>query len=104
MVAASGIRTLSKVRFDNRNVLVVALPLAIALLPTVAPGIYGAFPTWFTLVFDSGISAGAVAAILLNLLLGSHGLRERYGDDPEAGSYDAVRSTAPVATVGDGHA
>jgi len=97
MVAASGIRTLSKVRFDNRNVLVVALPLGIALLPTVAPSIYAAFPTWFTLVFDSGISAGAVAAILLNLLLGSRSVRERYGDDPAVGSYDAVRSTAPIA-------
>ncbi|SDQ12124.1 nucleobase:cation symporter-2, NCS2 family [Curtobacterium sp. UNCCL20] len=97
MVAASGIRTLSKVRFDNRNVLVVALPLGIALLPTVAPSIYAAFPTWFTLVFDSGISAGAVAAILLNLLLGSRSVAARYGEDPAVGSYDGVRSTAPIA-------
>ncbi|MDP9736057.1 solute carrier family 23 protein [Curtobacterium sp. 260] len=43
----------------------------------------------------------AIAAVLLNLLLGSRGLRERYGADPAVGSYDAVRSTAPVATVGD---
>lgn len=99
MVAASGIRTLAKVRFDNRNVLVVALSVGIALLPTVAPEIYGRFPDAFTLVFESGISAGAIAAILLNLLLNSRSAKEKYGPDPVVGSYDGVRSTAAIALV-----
>ncbi|PWD51704.1 purine permease [Serinibacter arcticus] len=71
MVAASGIRTLTRVHFTNKNILVVAISVGVALLPTVAPTIYHQFPTWFTLIFDSGISAGAITAILLNLLLGS---------------------------------
>ncbi|WP_324012936.1 nucleobase:cation symporter-2 family protein [Microbacterium sp. JZ37] len=99
MVAASGIRTLAKVRFDNRNVLVVAVSVGIALLPTVAPEIYARFPDAFTLIFDSGISAGAIAAILLNLLLNSRSAKERYGADPVVGSYDGVRSTAAIALV-----
>ncbi|GAA4770412.1 nucleobase:cation symporter-2 family protein [Microbacterium gilvum] len=99
MVAASGIRTLAKVRFDNRNVLVVALSVGIALLPTVTPDIYARFPDWFTLIFDSGISAGAIAAILLNLLLNSRSAKARYGEDPAVGSYDGVRSTAAIALI-----
>ena len=76
MVAASGIRTLTKVKFNNKNVLIVAISVGVALLPTVAPTIYDQFPQWFTLIFDSGISAGAITAILLNLLLNTEQMRE----------------------------
>ncbi len=99
MVAASGIRTLVKVRFDNRNVLVVALSVGVAMLPTVSPEIYSAFPDWFTLIFDSGISAGAITAILLNLLLGGAAARRRFGADPAVSSHDGMRSPAAIALV-----
>ncbi|MPV35795.1 nucleobase:cation symporter-2 family protein [Georgenia subflava] len=69
MVVAAGVRTLTRVHFTNTNVLVVAISVGIALLPTVSTGIYAEFPDWFQLIFHSGISAGAIAAILLNLLL-----------------------------------
>ncbi|NHI16120.1 nucleobase:cation symporter-2 family protein [Microbacterium excoecariae] len=97
MVAASGIRTLTKVRFDNRNILIVALSVGIALLPTVSPNIYHQMPTWFQLIFDSGISAGAISAILLNLLLG--GASSRYGKDPALPTYDGLRGPAAAALV-----
>ncbi|WP_084502488.1 nucleobase:cation symporter-2 family protein [Microbacterium indicum] len=99
MVAASGIRTLSKVKFDNRNILVVALSVGIALLPTVSPDIYAQMPDWFQLIFDSGISAGAIAAILLNLLLGGAGAKKRFGKDPAVPTYDGMRGPAPAALV-----
>jgi NCS2 family nucleobase:cation symporter-2 len=70
MVAAAGIRTLTTVRFDSRSVLIVAIPIGVALLPTVQPTLYDAFPRWFTEIFSSGISAGALTAIVLNLLFG----------------------------------
>lgn len=97
MVAASGIRTLTKVRFTNRNVLVVALSVGIALLPTVAPTIYDRFPDWFQLIFDSGISAGAIAAILLNLLLGGAPRSAMPSGESALGGYDAVRGPAAAA-------
>ncbi|MFI6427937.1 nucleobase:cation symporter-2 family protein [Promicromonospora sp. NPDC050880] len=75
MVAASGIRSLAKVTFTSRNILVVALSLGVALLPTVRPEIYANLPEWFRLIFDSGISAGAISAILLNLLLNGDQVR-----------------------------
>ncbi len=99
MVAASGIRTLAKVKFNNKNVLIVALSVGIALLPTVTPTIYDEFPGWFQLIFDSGISAGAIVAILLNLLLNTSELRAEFAGEPSLGGYDAVRGPAAAALV-----
>ncbi|PFG38323.1 NCS2 family nucleobase:cation symporter-2 [Georgenia soli] len=89
MVVASGVRTLARVHFTNTNILVVAISVGVALMPTVRPDIYAAFPDWFQLIFDSGISAGALTAILLNLLLNP---AQRAVDDAEA-VQDARRIT-----------
>ncbi|MGD6747203.1 nucleobase:cation symporter-2 family protein [Streptomyces sp. BH106] len=68
-VAASGLRTLSKVDFEgNSNLTVVAVSVAVGLLPVGVPTIYEHFPNWFQTVMDSGISAGCLTAIALNLL------------------------------------
>lgn len=101
MVAASGIRTLAKVHFNNKNVLIVAISVGVALLPTVTPDIYEQFPTWFQLIFDSGISAGAIVAILLNLLLNSRDMRQKEAALPDAhiSAHDAVRGPAAAALV-----
>ncbi|MGV9714241.1 nucleobase:cation symporter-2 family protein [Gordonia sp. NPDC003424] len=85
MVAASGVRTLSKVKFNNTNVLVVAISVGVAMLTesklyftdrslgdspvNVSLDLYHQFPDWFQTIFHSGISAGALTAIVLNLLL-----------------------------------
>jgi NCS2 family nucleobase:cation symporter-2 len=96
MVAASGVRTLSTVRFNNKNILVVAIALGVAMIPVVRDSFYNDFPNWFKTVFHSGISAGAIVAILLNLLLNSDKVRAKAeadaGADPHGGAgYDAVR-------------
>ena len=44
MVAASGVRTLSTVKFNNRNILVVAISVGIAMIPVVRDSFYNAFP------------------------------------------------------------
>jgi uracil-xanthine permease len=68
-VAASGIRTLSKVEYDgNANLVIVAAALAMGVIPIALPDFYEPFPSWFQVIFDSGISAAAITAILLNLL------------------------------------
>src|SRR6478735_1096778 len=68
-VAASGIRTLSKVEYrDNMNLIIVAASIGVGMLPVVAPAIYEAFPAWFVTIFHSGISSAAIVAILLNIL------------------------------------
>ncbi|MGW1597523.1 nucleobase:cation symporter-2 family protein [Streptomyces sp. NPDC002343] len=68
-VAASGLRTLARVDFrDNGNLTVVAVSVAIGMLPVGVPAVYARFPDWFQTVMDSGISAGCLSAIALNLL------------------------------------
>ena len=68
-VAASGIRTLAKVEYNNNmNLIIVATSVGAGLLPVVAPKFYDQFPAWFATIFHSGISATALVAILLNLL------------------------------------
>jgi xanthine/uracil permease len=68
-VAASGIRTLSEVDYEgNANLIVVAVALGIGVVPIAVPEFYEDFPTWFQVIFESGISAAAIAAVLLNLV------------------------------------
>jgi uric acid transporter len=68
-VAASGIRTLSKVRYDNNlNLTLVAVAISFGVIPIAVPTFYDAFPEWVGMVFHSGISAASVVAVLLNIL------------------------------------
>lgn len=68
-VAASGIRTLSKVNYDNQNnLIIVATALSIGLIPVVNNEFYEHFPSWVKTLFHSGISSTCITAILLNLL------------------------------------
>lgn len=68
-VAASGIRTLSKVSYQNNvNLIIVAASLGFGMIPIAAPAFYHQFPTWFETIFHSGISSAAIMAILLNLI------------------------------------
>ncbi|MEU2713295.1 nucleobase:cation symporter-2 family protein [Streptomyces sp. NPDC007205] len=68
-VAASGLRTLARVDFrGNSSLTVVAVSVAIGMLPVGVPTVYAKFPDWFRTVMNSGISAGCLSAIVLNLL------------------------------------
>lgn len=67
-VASSGIRTLSKVSYDdNNNLVVVAVAVAVGLIPVVSPDFWSTFPAWFATIFGSGISAASIMAVLLNV-------------------------------------
>ncbi|CAA0122737.1 Uric acid transporter UacT [Mycolicibacterium vanbaalenii] len=108
MVAASGIRTLTKVKFDNTNILVVAISVGVAMLTeaklyytdrslsdspvNVALDLYHQFPDWFQTIFHSGISAGAITAIVLNLLLNN---RTGDTDEGDLAAHDAPRGALP---------
>jgi uric acid transporter len=68
-VAVVGIQTLGKVDFtDHRNVIIVTTSLALALLVTSYPGISSALPAGLDILFGSGISTGAITAIVLNIV------------------------------------
>ncbi len=68
-VAASGIRTLSKVDYkNNMNLIVVATSLGFGMIPIASPTFYDHFPSWFATIFHSGISSAALMAITLNIM------------------------------------
>lgn len=67
IVAASGIKTLSKVDFSNNgNTFIVAISVGIGLIPLVAPDFFKMFPGWSQTVLHSGITLGSITAIVLN--------------------------------------
>lgn len=75
-IAVSGIRTLSEAGLDDSsNIVLVAVALGAGIIPLAAPAFYAGFPSWAQTVLGSGISAGALVAVLLNLFfhhLGTH--------------------------------
>jgi uric acid transporter len=69
-VAVIGIQTLSRVDFhDDRNVMIVAVSLGLALVPVAFPTFYKNFDNDLQVVFGSGITMGALSAIGLNLFM-----------------------------------
>ncbi len=85
-VAAAGIQTLQQADFERgNNIFVVATSLALVMFPIAAPTFYDNVPTWLGMILGSGISAAALSAVLLNLLLnGRHATRGNLGDEMEA--------------------
>ncbi|MFC4000645.1 nucleobase:cation symporter-2 family protein [Prauserella oleivorans] len=70
-VAVAGVRTLAKASFERpANITIVAAALGIGLIPIAAPEFYAGFPSAVRTILDSGISAGCLAAVVLNLLFG----------------------------------
>jgi len=68
-VAASGIRTLAKVDYENNmNLIIVATSIGFGMIPIASPTFYEHFPQWVVTIFHSGISSAALMAITLNLL------------------------------------
>ncbi len=81
-IAASGIRTLSKVMYEgNFNLIIVSTSIAVGCLPVVKPDFYEAFPTWFATIFDSGISSAALTAVILNLFFNELRVTRKTRDD-----------------------
>ena len=68
-VAVVGIQTLGKVDFnDHRNIIIVGTSVGLGMMVTAQPFIADAFPDWNKIIFGSGITLGALAAILLNAI------------------------------------
>ena len=68
-VAVVGVQILRRVDFhDERNVIVLAISLGMALTPTVYPDIFAQFPEGVRTVISSGITMGSITAILLKLV------------------------------------
>ena len=76
-VAVAGIKILSVINMDRRASTIVAISLGLGLGVTFVPGVIGQMPQLFRDLFSSGIAAGGMCALCLNLVLpgreeGSH--------------------------------
>ncbi|WP_326768701.1 hypothetical protein OG978_32930 [Streptomyces sp. NBC_01591] len=75
-IAVSGIRTLSEAGLDDSsNIILVGVSLGAGIIPLAAPAFYADFPAWAQTVLGSGISAGALVAVSLNLFFHHLGTR-----------------------------
>ena len=68
-VAASGIRTLAKIDYnEQKNLIIVATAIAAGMIPIIDHSFYADFPKWVQTLFHSGISSTGLVAIVLNIL------------------------------------
>lgn len=68
-VAVVGIQALGQVNFERQgNVAVVGTSLGLGMLIVAQPHIADHFPAWMKIIFGSGITLGAAATIMLNLI------------------------------------
>jgi uric acid transporter len=98
MVTAVGIQTLHKVNFQgNHNLLIVAVSLAIGLIPTIQPAFYQHFPADFQVIFGSSITSSVIVVFVLNLVFNHWGA---FGEKHE-GVIDTAVEHGAVTGTGD---
>ncbi|MFF7062062.1 solute carrier family 23 protein [Pseudomonas sp. NPDC008258] len=102
-VAASGIRTLSKVSYKNNvNLIIVAASLGFGMIPIAAPTFYHHFPNWFETIFHSGISSAAIMAILLNLIFNHFTTGNSENQSVFAAAYERTIQYSDISALRDG--
>ncbi|CDL85062.1 uracil-xanthine permease [Xenorhabdus sp. 42] len=67
-IAASGIRIVSREPLNRRAIMIIALSLSVGLGISQQPSILQFAPDWVRNLLSSGIAAGGLTAILLNLI------------------------------------
>ncbi|MEA1062937.1 uracil-xanthine permease family protein [Erwinia sp. HR93] len=67
-IAASGVRIVSREPLNRRGIMILALSLAVGLGVSQQPQILQFAPEWLRNLFSSGIAAGGITAIILNLI------------------------------------
>lgn len=76
IVGTMGIDMLRKVDLrEHANMYIVAVALAVGLLPILVPGIYASVPANIRILVGNGVAMGAITAALMNFLFFHTGLR-----------------------------
>lgn len=69
IVAAGGIKKLGEVNYvGNKNLLIVAVSIGLALVPVAVPEIYKHVPAWGNILFHSPVTLGCLSVIILNII------------------------------------
>lgn len=80
-IAAAGVRIISRVDLDRRAILIMAMSFSMGLGLAQKPEILQFMPEMIKNIFSSGVTAGGVTAILLNIILPSCEVFEEEKED-----------------------
>lgn len=96
MVISAGIKMLGQVDMnDHENMLIVACSVGMGLGVTVVPDLFAKLPDNLQILTNSGIVAGSLTAILLNLLF--HVGRKKQAGQSESTKPEAAEASTPLA-------
>ncbi|MFP3186692.1 MAG: solute carrier family 23 protein, partial [Paraburkholderia sp.] len=104
MVAANGIKVLSKVDFvkNHNNLFIVAVSIGLGLVPVVSPHFFAKLPPALSPLLHSGILLASVSSVVLNLVFnGIKGERAATCEIRRAGHDFDGRSGNEEASPGD---
>ncbi|WNS73587.1 nucleobase:cation symporter-2 family protein [Bacillus sp. DTU_2020_1000418_1_SI_GHA_SEK_038] len=71
-IVTNGMKVIQPIIIDDRNMMIIGIPILLTLAVTVLPKevLYSA-PEWATYILSSGITVGALATVILNLVIPS---------------------------------
>jgi uracil-xanthine permease len=70
MVLMSGLRAMHNIELNDRNILIIGIPVFITVCVSLLPGvIVDSMPTLLSFLFSSSITVGALAAVIINLIV-----------------------------------
>lgn len=74
IVAANGIKRLGEVNYNgNKNLMIVATSIGIALIPIAVPEFFKHFPSWGKILFQSPVTLGCLSVLILNIVFNELG-------------------------------
>ncbi|MDN0074901.1 nucleobase:cation symporter-2 family protein [Crenobacter sp. SG2303] len=94
MIISAGIQMLGKVEHTKRNGLIIAVAIGCGLAVTARPELLSKLPAFVKEVFGSGITVGALVAVLLNLLLPGRPVESEHEHELQARELEEIASEA----------
>ena len=78
MVTANGIKRLGEVNYvGNKNLIIVATSIGMALIPIAVPDFFKHFPAWGQILFQSAVTLGCLTVLILNLIFNEYGKNKK---------------------------
>lgn len=69
-IVTNGMKVIQPIVIDDRNMMVIGIPILLTIAVTVMPKeVLTLVPDWANYILSSGITVGAIATVLLNLLI-----------------------------------
>ena len=77
MVGAQGVKMLSQIDLNNKNLLIIAVSVGLGLGVTTQPNLFQYLPATVQVIMSNGMVVGSFTAVILNILLNHTGLKNR---------------------------